>query len=370
MPGASFGELSGESSMVSSSMSAGVRPDLVRTGDEVLQYWNFNTGTGEVINILLLVLVANAGPNGASSSSGPRRANEEDKKALIQNHEVFIFDCDGVIWRGDSLIEGVPETLDLLRSLGKKLVFVTNNATKSRQGYTKKFSSLGLSVSKEEIFSSSFAAAAYLDSISFPKDKKVYVVGDVGIQEELDLHGYQHFGGPEDAGKVIELKAGYALPHDENVGAVIVGFDRNINYYKIQYATLCISENPGCHFIATNLDAKTHLTDAQEWAGNGSMVGAIRGSTKIEPHVVGKPSQFVLDAIATQTGVAKDKICMVGDRLDTDVLFGQQGGLSTMLVLSGVTTEQTLLSPENKIHPDIYTNQLPDLLSAKEAVAA
>ncbi len=58
---------------------------------------------------------------------------------------------------------------------------------------------------------------------------------------------------------------------------MVVGFDRHINYHKIQYATLCISENPGCHFIATNLDAKTHLTDAQEWAGNGSMVGAIKG---------------------------------------------------------------------------------------------
>ena len=57
----------------------------------------------------------------------------------------------------------------------------------------------------------------------------------------------------------------------------MVGFDRHINYHKIQYATLCITENPGCHFIATNLDAKTHLTDAQEWAGNGSMVGAIKG---------------------------------------------------------------------------------------------
>ena len=58
---------------------------------------------------------------------------------------------------------------------------------------------------------------------------------------------------------------------------MVVGFDRHLNYHKIQYATLCISENPGCHFIATNLDAKTHLTDAQEWAGNGAMVGAIKG---------------------------------------------------------------------------------------------
>ena len=59
---------------------------------------------------------------------------------------------------------------------------------------------------------------------------------------------------------------------------MVVGFDRRINYYKIQYATLCIYENPGCLFIATNLDARTHLTDAQEWAGNGAMVGAIKGA--------------------------------------------------------------------------------------------
>lgn len=116
--------------------------------------------------------------------------------------EAFIFDCDGVIWRGDSLIDGVPETLDMLRSMGKKLIFVTNNSTKSRKGYQSKFTKLGLKVSPEEIYSSSFAAAAYLDSTKFPKDQKIYVVGEVGIQEELDLLGFQHIGGPEDAGKV------------------------------------------------------------------------------------------------------------------------------------------------------------------------
>lgn len=189
-----------------------------------------------------------------------------------------------------------------------------------------------------------------------------------------------------------------------------------------RYATLCIRENPGCQFIATNMDAVTHLTDAQargrpsalrpsrpareplprclfsprddtpaqEWAGNGSMVGAIKGSTKREPTVVGKPvrcsrrtlpplsparlppppltapsprpppgqAAFMLDYISDKFGVRKDQICMVGDRLDTDILFGKDGGLRTLLVLSGVTTEQTLLAPENKIIPDNYTDRL------------
>merc|ERR1711920_1193207 len=147
-------------------------------------------------------------------------------------------------------------------------------------------------------FSSSFAAAAYLEQTKF-KDtgKKVYIIGEVGIQEELDLIGVPHGGGPTDADKKIELKSGFALPHDEDVGAVIVGFDRNINYYKIQYAQLCINENPGCEFIA--------------------MAGAIKGCTGKEPTLVGKPSSLMIDYMVDKYGIERDRICMVGDRLDT-----------------------------------------------------
>ncbi|XP_042483613.1 phosphoglycolate phosphatase 1A, chloroplastic-like isoform X2 [Macadamia integrifolia] len=273
----------------------------------------------------------------ASARPLPLKNAEE----LINSVQTFILDCDGVIWKGDSLIDGVPETLDMLRSRGKRLIFVTNNSTKSRKQYGKKFETLGLSVSEEEIFASSFAAAAYLKSINFPKDKKA------------------------DGEKKIELKPGFLMEHDENVGAVVVGFDRYFNYYKVQYGTLCIRENPGCLFIATNRDAVTHLTDAQEWAGGGSMVGALSGSTQREPLVVGKPSTFMMDYVSNKFGISKSQICMVGDRLDTDILFGQNGGCQTLLVLSGVTTLSKLQSPDNSIQPDFYTNKISDLLALK-----
>jgi 4-nitrophenyl phosphatase/phosphoglycolate phosphatase len=282
---------------------------------------------------------------------------------LLDSVDIFIFDCDGVIWKGDSLIDGVPAVLEMLRKAGKKIFFVTNNSTKSRKGYKGKFTSLGLEVEPEEIFSSSFAAAAYLEQTKFKETgKKVYIVGEVGIQEELDLIGVPHIGGPEDGDKKIELKSGFALPHDEDVGAVIVGFDRNINYYKIQYAQLCINENPGCQFIVTNLDAVTHLTDAQEWAGNGAMAGAIKGCTGQEPVLVGKPSALMIDYIVEKYGCAREKICMVGDRLDTDILFGQNNGLQSCLTLSGVTTETKLLSEENKIKPDFYVGSIAEFM--------
>lgn len=304
----------------------------------------------------------------AAAAAAVPAAKLEDADALIDSVETFIFDCDGVIWKGDKLIDGVPETLDLLRSKGKRLVFVTNNSTKSRKQYGKKFETLGLNVNEEEIFASSFAAAAYLQSIDFPKDKKVYVIGEDGILKELELAGFQYLGGPADGDKKIELKPGYYMEHDKDVGAVVVGFDRYFNYYKVQYGTLSIRENPGCLFIATNRDAVTHLTDAQEWAGGGSMVGAILGSTKQEPIVVGKPSTFMMDYLAKKFGITTSQICMVGDRLDTDILFGQNGGCKTLLVLSGVTSLQMLQSPDNSIQPDFYTNQISDFLTLKAAI--
>ena len=198
----------------------------------------------------------------------------------------------------------MPETLDMLRSMGKKIIFVTNNSTKSRKGYQSKFSNMGLTVAPEEIYSSSFAAAAYLNATQLPKHKKIYVIGEVGIGEELELLGYKHLGGPADAAKacmaqylytrtcehrctryaleiqmcsrtfaqVPPMGKGQKLEVDPDVGAVVVGFDRHINYYKIQYTTVCLREIPGCQFIATNLDATAHLTDAQVWAAGGAMV--------------------------------------------------------------------------------------------------
>ncbi|XP_057818268.2 phosphoglycolate phosphatase 1A, chloroplastic isoform X1 [Cryptomeria japonica] len=300
---------------------------------------------------------------GSANFRVPVLSNAED---LINSVDTFIFDCDGVIWKGETLIDGVPETLDMLRSRGKSLVFMTNNSTKSRKQYRKKFEALGLTVQEEEIFPSSFAAAAYLKSIDFPQEKKVYVIGGEGILQELELCGIKGIGGPEDRDKTIQFGPGFFIEHDKDVGAVVVGFDQFINFYKIQYGTLCIRENPGCLFIATNCDAVGHFTDAQEWAGGGSMVGAIKGSTQKEPLVLGKPSTFMMDHVSKKFETDKSKICMVGDRLDTDILFGINSGCKTLLVLSGVTTLSMLQSPENDIQPDFYTEKVSNLLTQND----
>ncbi|XP_057432874.1 phosphoglycolate phosphatase 2 [Lotus japonicus] len=256
------------------------------------------------------------------TSSHSQPLSPENFRDLFDSVEAFLFDCDGVIWKGDELIDGASETLHMLRSKGKKLVFVTNNSLKSRSKYAEKFCSLGIPVSQDEIFSSSFAAAMYLKLNNFPSQNKVYVIGGEGILEELQLAGFTAFGGPGDANKAVDLKQIGFFEHDKSVGAVVVGIDPNINYYKLQYGTLCIRENPGCLFIATNRDAVGHMTAFQEWPGAGCMVAAICGSTQKEPVVVGKPSNFMMEFLLKKFNLSSSKMCMVGDRLDTDILFG------------------------------------------------
>ncbi|KAF5742827.1 phosphoglycolate phosphatase 2-like [Tripterygium wilfordii] len=283
-------------------------------------------------------------------------------RALFDSVDAFLFDCDGVIWKGDKLIDGVTQTIDFLRFKGKKLVFVTNNSFRSRRQYAEKFRSLGITVSEDEIFSSSFAAAMYLRAKNFPPEKKVYVIGGEGILEELQLAGFTGIGGPEDGDKRVELKSNNLFEYDTSVGAVVVGLDPHINYYKLQYGTLCIRQNPGCLFIATNRDAVGHMTDLQEWPGAGCMVAAICGSTEREPVEVGKPSTFMMDFLLQKLSISSSRMCMVGDRLDTDILFGQNAGCKTLLVLSGVTSESNLLDTSNTIQPDYYSNQVSDIL--------
>ncbi|VVB08298.1 unnamed protein product [Arabis nemorensis] len=311
----------------------------------------------------------------------PQILSSTNLKSLFESVDTFLFDCDGIVSgffsplsqfeilvMGDTLIHGVSQTLDLLRSKGKNVVFVTNNSMKSRRQYAEKFGSLGLtSVTQNEIFSSSFAAAMYLKVNNFPKDKKVYVIGGEGIIEELKIAGFSGFGGPEDDEKKAQWKSNSLFEHDKSVGAVVVGLDPNINYYKLQYGTLCVRENPGCLFIATNRDAVGHMTDLQEWPGAGCMVSAMCGSTDREPIVVGKPSTFMMDFLLQKFGTETSRMCMVGDRLDTDILFGQNAGCKTLLVLSGVTSEENLLEESNNIKPDYYTSMVSDIMKLMES---
>eukprot|EP00197_Chlamydomonas_leiostraca_P003579 CAMPEP_0202877670 /NCGR_PEP_ID=MMETSP1391-20130828/31010_1 /ASSEMBLY_ACC=CAM_ASM_000867 /TAXON_ID=1034604 /ORGANISM="Chlamydomonas leiostraca, Strain SAG 11-49" /LENGTH=317 /DNA_ID=CAMNT_0049559749 /DNA_START=77 /DNA_END=1030 /DNA_ORIENTATION=+ len=296
------------------------------------------------------------------------RAGDAEKLHLLKNYDGFIFDLDGTLWKGSTLIPGAKEVLDLLRAQGKHLFFVTNNATKSRTGVLKKMTSLGLTAYEEEVMGSAHAAAVYLKS---KKVQKAYVVGELGLVEELSAVGVKVLGGPADSGKSWDWSGDKdpVLSLDPEVGAVVVGLDRAVNYYKLQHACAYITQNKAL-FVACNTDARGNLASTDEWAGAGTMVAAVIGCSEAEPVVCGKPNTLIMDLLAKSSGISRNRMCVVGDRLDTDILWGERCGAGTLCVLTGCTSEAQLLSPTNTIQPNYYVDSLADLLSVKSQLGA
>lgn len=282
---------------------------------------------------------------------------------FLSKYDDFLFDCDGVLWSGSRLLPSVVETLDLLRSRGKRLIFVTNNSTKSRKAYTSKFAKFGITVTEDEVFGSSYSAAVYLkDVISFPKDKKVLIVGEKGMEEELENAGINFVGGTDPAlRKVDPAEADLdALEYDPSIGAVLCGLDLKITYLKIANALVQI-QNKNTLFLATNLDS-TFPTHGKLLPGAGTIVSTLRTSSGREPIALGKPSQAMMDCIKAKFKFNPERACMIGDRLNTDMVFGVEGGLGTLMVLSGVEKEENIF-PENKplVQPKYYIDKLGSL---------
>lgn len=130
----------------------------------------------------------------SKSTTGFHVLDHESSSSFLNDIDTLLFDCDGVLWKGSSLIPGADQALQAFRRQGKRLLFVTNNASKSRAAYVSRFSDLGIEgVTESDVISASYAAAAYLSSQGFKK--KVFLIGNRGVEEELQIHGIPFIGG-------------------------------------------------------------------------------------------------------------------------------------------------------------------------------
>ncbi|CAA7263337.1 unnamed protein product [Cyclocybe aegerita] len=290
-----------------------------------------------------------------------RISSVEQYEALLDSYDTWLFDCDGVLWRGDHLIDGVVEVLDILRRRNKKVVFVTNNATKSRKSYKTKFDQLGVEAHVDEIYGSAYAAAVYLSSvIQLPKTKKVFVIGMGGLEEELRDEGITFIGGTNPADNTLEPFTLADFTLDPDVTAVVCGLDTQINYTKLSKAFQYLTRNPDCHFIATNEDS-TYPSAHGLLPGAGSISAPLRYALGRNPVCTGKPASTMLDCVKAKVQFDPARTIIIGDRLNTDILFGQNGGLTTLLVLTGITTEEEITGPNpSPIVPDYVTQALGD----------
>ncbi|RCI14710.1 hypothetical protein L249_6454 [Ophiocordyceps polyrhachis-furcata BCC 54312] len=272
-----------------------------------------------------------------------------------------------VLWSGDEVFQGVPETLEMLRSRGKRTVFVTNNSTKSRQEYAEKLLKLGIPSKVDDIFGSSYSAAVYISRIlKLPEDKnKVFVIGEAGVEAELASEGVPFIGGSDVAFRrdvtsqdFQGIADGSLL--DPRVAVVLCGLDFHVNYLKLAHALHYLQR--GALFLATNLDS-TFPTYNGLFIGAGSVLAPLANATGKTPLELGKPSQAMMDAIEGKFRLDRARTCMVGDRLDTDIKFGLQGKLGgTLHVQTGVNKKEDWQSGDAVAVPSFFADKLSDLL--------
>ncbi|XP_005097998.1 glycerol-3-phosphate phosphatase isoform X1 [Aplysia californica] len=294
-----------------------------------------------------------------SSSNMAQLINEAKAKDLIENVDTFLFDCDGVLWDGHGMIEGSLETLLKLKELGKKVFYVTNNSSKSRQHYLDRCKQLGFPAEKEEIVCTAYIAAAYLKKIQF--EGTVYLIGKPdSLGEELSQVGIKYVGtGPDPVEGVVEdwLK----MSVNPEVKCVLVGFDPHISYMKIMKAATYL-KNPNCLYLATNEDANLPAKGDVIVPGTGCMVVTVTHAAKRSPEIMGKPEAHMFEVLQQAHGLDPSRCLMVGDSLTTDMKFAKNCGMRSLLVLSGIATLEELNSKDAPSTPELYAPRLDELL--------
>ncbi|MFO7968440.1 MAG: HAD-IIA family hydrolase [Archaeoglobaceae archaeon] len=232
----------------------------------------------------------------------------------------FILDIDGVIGRGETPIPEGVNAVKKLREEGKKLVFVSNNSTRSRSIMLDRLKRFGLDVTEDEMLLCTFATARY---ISREKEgARIYTTGEGGLIEELGSAGHQ----------IVDY---------EDAEYLVVGTNRSISY-DILTRALRLTLNQNVRYISTNPD-KIFPSESGPTPGTGMLIGSLYWMTERMPDVtVGKPSKVIMEEALDILGLKADEVAVVGDQIEVDVLAGKNIGSDTLLVLTGVTTRDNL----------------------------
>lgn len=261
-----------------------------------------------------------------------RTEQGENARERLRAAKAWIFDMDGVLYRGTEPLPGVADLLAALELRERPYMLATNNSMSTPASYVTKLTEMGIPVPASAILTSALATRDYLLR-EFDSGSGFYVIGMPALSEQLFTDSPFHPVGPLDSG----------------AAGVVIGLDKAFTYEKLQAAHAAIMA--GARFIATNTDA-TLPTESGLIPGAGSLVASIERAAGIEPVVIGKPEPVMLLMALERMGVAPHDAVMVGDRLDTDILAGQRAGMLTLLVLTGVSTREEIA----------YAEALPDLV--------
>ena len=222
---------------------------------------------------------------------------------LADRYDAFLFDLDGVLYRGSDPVPHAAEALTSLRAAGKGIAFVTNNSASTPQTVVERLRSVGVGADPSEVETSAITTAHLLADRGV---RTAFVVGEEGVRSALTERGIHIQDEPRDG-----------------VDVVVVGLDRGADYAKLRTASILVQR--GAALVATNPDGSFPAADGEVWPGAGALLAAIEATTGVTAEVVGKPHAPILRAALERAGGGVP--LLVGDRLDTDIAGAERTGL-------------------------------------------
>lgn len=262
-------------------------------------------------------------------------------KEQLKHIKHFALDMDGTIYNGSTLFPFTNHFLSYLKANHIGYSFLTNNPSKSTADYLKHLEKMGISATKEEMYTSAVATINYIKN-HYPSVQKLFILGTPSMVKEF-----------EDAGFIATADHAADKPD-----ALVVGFDTSLIYSRLCRAAYWASQQ--LPYFATNPDWVCPTDQPNVLVDCGAICACIEGATKRKPDVViGKPDPGMLDGIIQKYNLKPNEIAMVGDRIYTDIQMAKNAGVMGVLVLSGEATEIDV--QQSTVKPDITARDLAEL---------
>lgn len=259
----------------------------------------------------------------------------------IREKQLFLLDIDGTVSLDAEWIEGAVPFFEKVEKIGGKCVFITNNSTKSIAAYVKKFEQMGRKVQADNFLTASYVTADYLKEKYGAK--KLFVAGTRSFCEELKAFGLNITG---------EVQP--------DVSAVVVGFDNELTYEKIEKACRLL-QTQSVDFVATNPDLACPVSYGFV-PDCGAICQMISQAVKREPVFIGKPNPRMVQLAMAQNGVSASRTVVLGDRLYTDIACGRNAGVETVVVFTGEAKREDL--DHTEYVPTWYCDSIKDVYLA------
>ncbi|KAJ3290393.1 HAD-superfamily hydrolase, subfamily IIA, partial [Rhizoclosmatium globosum] len=257
---------------------------------------------------------------------------------LIKNKKGFIIDMDGVIYHGSQLLPGAKEFVDWLIAENKQFLFLTNNSTPTPKELSEKLHRLGLDIPPSNFYTSAIATAKFLHSQK-PNGGKCFVLGGAGLTYALYEHGFT----------MSESHPDY----------VVVGTEGSTHNFEGLQKALSLITKDNAKLIGTNPDTNGVKENGEYVLGTGAFLAALEVASGKKAFCCGKPSSLMMAYAQNYLGLAKEETCIIGDRMDTDILAGTAAQIDPVLVMSGVTNLQNLY--QDAYRPYLILNGVGEL---------